>query len=309
MPEITTTAFRWTLDDHETGRYMPYALVELMRASPNRARTTGWVTTGFAHAIPTRIDVVCPDRAISHGACAGRAATALEVLRRIDGMCSLRRDAPKRPSSIHLTYYMWDEPKLLPERRGAECSSRHMNTGMCTRRISDGSCKIMIYRTEDAMKTTIHEFLHAFGVCDWCSEDPEIVRLVEEWSRPFNHGRVIRDLSPTECAVEALAVRIYGELYGVPEADVRATCRELALRLARHFRGHPWSQSTHAFEYVIMRYALTRRGALLAQACADGYQHVSRARMTRAFEIDPDVLEELKENLERVDGRSLRFSD
>lgn len=238
--------FGWTPDDKlADSRFVAPAALARMRASPGPARRTEWFY--LPNGIFFRATVVFPDRAATS---ARKARELLEftqdAIARIDALCT---PGVARPRTLDLTLYLWDGAKRLPARAGAEIGPDHINTGVTSWNYG-GSCSVLVYRREDLEKTIVHELLHCYGIGDWCNRDATVLAHCRAKAADFGHDA---KLLPGETVVDALAIYITAGMKSVPfDCCVDLACAVFA-RIADHFGGRKWRESSNVFCYVALK--------------------------------------------------------
>lgn len=261
------------------------ALLACMDASQNHARMCDWIVN-LAHGVPLHITVVKPNAAVRVTDMDTWIGTVMRVVETVDRQCHVRDASatamPRRPASIMFTIYLWDEKKRLPAKRGEMLSKDACNTGMCTRYPADGRCEIIVYRREDAVKTLIHEVLHAYHVADWCNEDAAILLYAAQLgARLLAPPNAV--YQPAETVVDAVAMRLYHKMFRGAWGAVVMRSDALRRRVLRHFAGAGWRQDTPALEYLVLRHALIAQPSLMRAAFANGFQNPKRNIIRNAF--------------------------
>ena len=160
-----------------------------------------------------------------------------------------------------------------------------------------------MFRSEDAHKTVIHEVLHAYEVGSWCNRDAAILENVAEMGRAVDLRSTV-EVRPAESVVDALAIIIYSGMYARDWAGLLRRCDAGRRRALHHFRGAPWAQDTHAFEYLVVRHALLTRREAFEAAFDSGLQAPRRGAVRAALRAQ-DVAALVSVGKGRVAGTSL----
>lgn len=243
--------FDWSPRRDDVAQYVPNAVVKNM--STNRykpARCSGWFDTPMGG--PVRVTVVDPHSrsTLTREYAEIWYSTVARICNYIDEICG---SDPFRPASIDMVIYLWNKPKRL-SCDSASIDSSHANTGV-TIHNPNGTSRILVYRKEEAVKTVIHELLHAFRFGDWANSDPELMRRVKNLAAGFGFKLTSTvPIRPTEALVDTMAIRIAVHLFRKCTWD---DCVDYAKRvrnkLMHAFQGSDWVQSTHAFEYYVVK--------------------------------------------------------
>ena len=244
------------------------------------ARRYGWFEV---RAVRVRLTLVDPRAETVSRLRMGRWASALRsAVSFVDSLCG---PAPGRPRAVDVTVYLWDGVKvLLPDER--QISSTNANTGVSTVD-SRGRAAVLVYRREEALKTLVHELLHAFRVGAWADDDPEVQSACSAMFRGLGLiGSSTRTWSASEAIVDALAIRLAVHLFGgCSWEDCLAHAEGLSRRLVGRClaSGGIWRQSTSAFEYYCVKPALMRRMDDVLVAHRLGLRLPGKARMRDVF--------------------------
>lgn len=249
--------FAWNAPD-ESSRYVPAdALAHMREGGAKPARRSDWFKM---RSVPVRLTVVDPHAAagVSRRRMDRWVAVAKTATAAID---NLSGPDPLRPASLDVTVYLWNGRKLLlPEDDGI--APRNANTGVTSRELATGHARVLVYRREEAVKTLVHELLHAYRFGDWANEDAEMQERVRALAGA-KRLRVASDeaLKPTEALVDAMAVRMTEHLFGGRSwGDCLRHAERLAARLVARCAcdGGEWRQTTGAFEYYCVKTLLMR---------------------------------------------------
>lgn len=240
------------------------------------ARTTSWFTV---RSVPMRITIVDPGakttirekKVISWCSIIRRIACCVDKLSGTD---------PMRPACMDVTVYLWDGKKTL-DRSDAVIGPENANTGVSIIDKVSGNTKILVYRKEEAIKTLVHEILHAYQVGDWANEDDCVHARCRDLAEINGIGGLagIR-FTPTEAIVESLAVRITSNLFGGSSwKSCVSHARKLACDLVSRCTasGSVWRQRTNAFEYYIVKTVILTRMDDLLTAHVAGLQKPDKA--------------------------------
>ena len=266
-------------------------------------RSTGWHTHP-ASGIPYRLTVLCPSQRgerrspVTARVIGAASAVFLRVLDEVDSraIAHPHRSEPARPSSMDVVMLMWDAKKVVPD-RGKRVDPVHVNTGMCVR-YSGGSSRVLVYRTEEAVKTMVHEVMHAYGVGDWCNHDAGVLLGSDRIFRAFvddqgSDRRVRRSLAPTEAVVDFMAIDVCRSIFGgASEAAVVRRARVAARRLAAHLLTVPAPgafQTTPAIEYYAIKLHLMTMADDMRRAHSRGLQRPDKQAVRRVFLSGPSV--------------------
>lgn len=271
-------AFEWSAPDEST-RFVPAEALAHMRDGGVKLarRSDGFKMRG----VPCRLTVVDPHTkgGVSHEKMEEWIRIAKTVTAAVD---NLSGPDPLRPASLDVTLYLWNERKLLLADDDG-ISPRNANTGVTTRDMANGHARILVYRKEEAIKTLVHEMLHAYHFGDWANEDSDMQDLV----RSFITKKQLRmasteSLKPTEALVDAMAVRLTVHLFGGRTwEECLEYCERLAERLVTRCAGHggEWRQSTGAFEYYCVKPLLMRGMNEFIEAHLSGLQRPDKAKV------------------------------
>jgi hypothetical protein len=276
------TAFGWTPPPDLSGPLYicPEAYAHMTNGAHKPARESPWFRI---RSVPCRLTVVSPHTATFSKERMDRwVVVAKAVCTAIDGLSG--PDA-RKPSSVRVTIYLWEGRKTLSP-ADAEISPRNANTGVCTRSTS-GEADILVYRKEEAIKTLVHEMLHAYGFGDWANDDESIQESC--WGIFRGTGLAIeggRAWKPTEALVDALAVRLTVHVFGGASwQSCLKHAERVAALLASRFAdgdGH-WRQTTNAFEYYCVKPELMRRVNDLLMAHLAGLQQPDKNQVRELF--------------------------
>lgn len=270
--------FEWSAPDEST-RFMPVeALAHMQDGRAKLARQSEWF---MMRGVPVRLTVVDPhaDAGVSERKMDEWIAVAKKVTAAVD---NLSGPDPVRPASLDVTMYLWNGRKVLRPGDGG-ISPRNANTGVTTRDLVTGNSRILVYRREEAVKTLVHEMLHAYRFGDWANEDDEMQEMVLALagSRRLRMAST-ESLKPTEALVDAMAVRITEHLFGGSTwGECVAHAERLAERLIAHCaeNGGEWRQSTGAFEYYCVKPLLMRGINELIAAHLSGLQRPDKPKI------------------------------
>jgi hypothetical protein len=146
-----------------------------------------------------------------------------------------------------------------------------------------------VFRRQEALKTLVHELLHAFGVAQWANDDAEAVSNTAEWYRGVARVASWPRPLPAECIVDALATLITVALWGASDPPGAAAdwdacvafAETRAARLSAHFAGLPWRTTTAALEYYVVKPALMRNIDALMAAHRQGLARPDKAACRR----------------------------
>lgn len=262
----------------ESERFVPIEALSQMREGPHPARRSEWFKM---RSVPVQLTVVDPHR--KAGVSAKRMAEWVSTLKRITAAVdNLSGADPQRPSSLDVTVYLWKGRKVLSQEDDG-ITPRNANTGVTTRDMVTGNARVLVYRKEEAVKTLVHEMLHAYHFADWANEDLEMQELVRALLRSKRLRMASTEsLKPTEAMVDAMAVRITEHLFGGCTWD---HCLKYAERLAERLvarcacAGGEWRQSTGAFEYYCVKPLLMRGMNEFITAHLSGLQRPDKSKV------------------------------
>lgn len=165
--------------------------------------------------------------------------------------------AAGRARRLVITYLPCAAPRALPRRPGAALGPRHVNGGVTWRALDGASADVLVFRREDAVKVLVHELLHAHR---WGASLDD--RAGDSAGRALASACGVRrgTVALEEACVEAAACEVAARWLGGEAAWRRARARagEVARAAARHFarEHHQWRETTHAFAYIVGRWAL-----------------------------------------------------
>ena len=276
----------WSAPDEST-RFVPAEALAHMRGGRAKpARRSEWFRM---RTVPVRLTVVDPHA--KAGVSGRRMDEWISATKTVTAAVdNLSGPDPLRPSSLDITVYLWNGRKLLlPDDDGI--SPRNANTGVTARDLVTGNARILVYRREEALKTLVHEMLHAYRFADWANEDAEMHDLV----RALASARRLRvasaeSLKPTEALVDAMAIRMTQHLFG---GRTWQECLDHAERLAERLvarcaeRGGEWRQSTGAFEYYCVKPLLMRGMNAFLAAHLSGLQRPDKPKVRALVRHDP----------------------
>ena len=306
MPGARVTLYKmWRLSDEyawtpstkiSRSNFVAPRCIENMLRSSSPARSSDWFY--LPNGILFRETIVFPDRSRTSSRKAREILEfTIDAISRIDSMCSNR---VSRPRTLDVTLYMWDSKKVLPEKRAGEIGSENINTGV-TSWSFDGACEVLVYRREDLEKTIVHELLHCYEIGNWCNDDG-IIRSISR-DKAADHGHTGR-LLPTESVVDALAIYITSGMKGVPLDECIDLTERLYERIAKHFGGRRWIESSNVFCYVALKIPLLRSAQDLFLNPIDA---PNKTRIRAAFAEPLPALDMGKGGQTRSGGRSLRM--
>ena len=170
----------------------------------------------------------------------------------LEGVANVRR--------VHITFVAHDRPRLLPVAPREPLMPVHINGG-----ITSGD-RVIVHRTEDAVKVTIHELLHLYGYDAALRGDKGVeARLASAFDvRLLSSG--VGHLGIGECFIDALACFLHAVHAGAPLARYKKHINVVAARLLMHHaasydgtRIPPTSEGTHAFMYYVCKAAIWAR--------------------------------------------------
>lgn len=266
--------FQWTPDETASQFVCPAVAAHMKNGRSKPARTSNWFTV---RTVPVRVTVVYPYAKSVTEAKAKEWFNAIKAIAsRVD---ELSGKDPDRPACMDFTVYLWDSKKQLAN-ADSDIGSCDANTGLNTRYSMSGNAKIMVYRREEAVKTLVHEILHAYQLGEWANDDDK----VQESCRVVASNNGIVGLAnarfaPAEAIVDAMAIRITVDLFG---GCTWQECVQHAERLAKQLvaqRGARWRQCTNAFEYYILKPVIMSKMDAFLAAHRVGLQRPNKASL------------------------------
>lgn len=268
----------WVAPDESTRFVSPDALSDMRDGRTKLARRSDQFRM---RGVPVRVTVVDPKA--QGGIAPEKMDEWIRVVQTITAAVdNLSGPDPLRPSSLDVTLYLWSGRKWLQPDDDV-ISPRNANTGVTIRDLATGNTRILVYRNEEAVKTLVHEMLHAYRFGDWANEDDEMHELVMSLASAKRLRMVSPEgMKPTEALVDALAIRLTEHLFGGRSWD---ECFRHAERLserlvARCLRsGGEWRQSTGAFEYYCVKPVLMRGMNEFIAAHLSGLQRPDKAKV------------------------------
>jgi hypothetical protein len=272
MAGIAGVVFPWAPASPISPYIAPEAADHMRRGGKKLARDSGWFSVG---GVPLRVVVVDPHSA--RGVSRARLRRWKGVARRAaEAVHAVLSPTDARPARVDATIYLWrGEKRLGPA--SDPISPSHANTGVTSLDPDTGEASILVYREEEAVKTLVHEMLHAHRLGEWANRDGELIRRCRCIER--REGvRVTRPggLLPAEAIVDALAVWLVSRVFGgrtwrecVEHAE--SLSRRLTSRCVRDFGGE-WRQTTSAFEYYCVKPYFMRAIGRLLEAHGAGLQ-------------------------------------
>ena len=264
--------FGWVPDEYivESDRYIDSGAIAHMRNGQYKpARRSNWFVV---KSVPVRVTVVnpYPSQKVSSRTAMQWFSLVRKITSCVDDLCGR---SPIRPACMDITVYLWNRRKWL-ESTDTEIGSANANTGMTKH--GHGK-KIIVYRREESVKTLVHEILHAYHVGDWANDDEAIAESCLAILTD-NGVSSATEVSPTEAVVDSLAIRISCNLFGGSSwEDCVRHSRAMAEKLL--FRMSPWRQSTHAFEYYVVKAVIMTRMDDFLTAHIAGLQRPDKARV------------------------------
>lgn len=244
------------------------------------ARDSGWF---LVDGVPYRVLVVNPhlSKCVTVDVALKWVGVVRKAARAVHAVLS---SGDIRPACVEINVYLWRGKKvLLP--RSDPISPSNCNTGVTVRE-PGGKATIMVFREEEAVKTIVHEILHAYRLGDWAASDTDMLSRCEGIQR--REGVRVTSgvgICPTEAIVDAVAVKIVSDVFGGrPWVDcvrhAERVSRRLMERCVRDFGGE-WKQSTHAFEYYCVKPYFMRRIECLMRAHGGGLQKPNKEDIRR----------------------------
>lgn len=266
--------YQWTPDETASQFVCPAVAAHMKNGSSKPARTSNWFTV---RTVPVRVTVVYPyAKSVSEHKAKKWFYAIKAIASRVD---ELSGKEPARPACMDLTVYLWDAKKQLAT-ADSDIGSCDANTGLNTRYSMSGNAKIMVYRREEAVKTLVHEILHAYQIGEWANDDDDVherCRVVAAQNGIV--GLANARFAPAEAIVDAMAIRITLELFG---GCTWQSCVRHAERLAKKLvvqRGARWTQCTNAFEYYILKPIIMAKMNFFLAAHRAGLQRPNKAIM------------------------------
>ncbi len=266
--------YQWTPDESASQFVCPAVAAHMQNGRSKPARTSNWFTV---RTVPVRVTVVYPyAKAVSEARAKAWFYAIKTIASRVD---ELSGTDPARPACMDLTVYLWDAKKQLAA-ADSDIGSCDANTGLNTRYSMSGNAKIMVYRSEEVVKTLVHEILHAYQLGEWANDDDD----VQEKCRAIAANNGIVGLAnarfaPAEAIVDAMAIRITVDLFGGCSWQA---CVRHAEKVARQLvaqRGSRWRQCTNAFEYYNLKPVIMAKMDAFLAAHRTGLQRPNKASM------------------------------
>lgn len=191
----------------------------------------------------------------------------------------------RRPRRLVVTYLPCDAPRMLPSHShshsqiGGGLDPVHVNGGVTWRARDGTTADVLVFRREDAVKVLVHELLHAHGWGESISPDTHAgaeagralalacgVRRGPRSQQPKRSPGSGWVIALDEACVEAAACEVAARWAGGEAAWRRARARAgtIAKAAVAHFaaaRAGEWRETTHAFAYIVGRWALMSASA------------------------------------------------
>lgn len=251
--------FGWVPPDHSSTYVPEEALANMNNGIFKPARTSDWFVV---RSVPMRVTIVDPNasKTIRKEKMEKWVCITRKIAEAID---CLSGEKALKPASVDVTIYLWKGKKWLLW-SDSSITPKNVNTGVNTRHLITGKSSILVYRQEEAVKTLVHEMLHAYRFGDWANDDEEMHRKCESFV--LSKGISIctnEDLKPTEALVDAMAVRLAVHLFGGRTwSECLSYAERLSDKLVRrccNMADGIWKQTTGAFEYYCVKPLFMRR--------------------------------------------------
>lgn len=198
--------------------------------------------------------------------------------------------------TLHLGLAFSPIQKRLPTRAGSPIEPEHVNGGVTWKQHG----LVIVYRQEEWEKVLLHELLHFYEFDYHPSSMPSTSAsvtvskaLAKENNIQTRHGAVALNEAYVETlttllyvaysilrshAVKSISYSAFKTRWRKAMATAQQHFHRQILKLLRHFRGGPWTETTHAFAYFVCKAALLfdLKGLL---AWSDQHQTTIRARL------------------------------
>lgn len=245
---------RWRVDSDMLGDFVPEGVKKEMLEPGQSFRACEFDVSGTR----VKVSVVEPgaDRRVSEGRARWWCGAVALAAKEVSGRFSTRK-----PVSISVTLFLSGERKRVRGMGGGVwIGAREVNTGMTRLYGTTGSAVILVYREEEALKTVVHELLHAYGFGVWANADEGMISACRALAAALGIELISPNgLRPCEALVDAVAIWMSVMVFGGaswPECVEHAAdvCNLMLSMCAES--GGVWRQRTPAFEYYCVKNAV-----------------------------------------------------